>query len=600
MAIRSVSEPRRSSIASVTAIAATAMALAGLVPTASASELAAFSLESTGAAWQISADCPEPLGSGYGAIVAATPGLASYWRMDERTGDVACDSHGVATGRYGGGYELNVAGKDGSAASFDGTSGFLDTGTSSAPGTSGTFTIEAWLRPVSVGPSQTVARRPGQYLLRVKDGTLVFRVYVGDGRYHEVSTPEVLEAGVWQHVAATDDGDAIRVFHNGAEVAAASVQSPPAASDASLLLGASGVYDYFGGRLDEVALYEVALTAEQIAAHYAAADTSPPDAPPRLLAEPDDGAVTLHWDAEAANTYRVYRQTLGDTWSTMPLATTSGGAWTDGDVANGATYVYRVTAVDAADNESSPSPEASATPAVPGTVLWRGDVEEGTLDDWSAGYGGGVYNSGEGVSVASAERVHSGSWAVTAELPAGEGGVRLFRWAESRRHRTLSYSVWYFIPRTFTLQGDRGRYWILNEFKSSTPSRDRNDPFWYVNAYNRPDGTLAARLAWGYQSRLEGPHEGELGWRNYGDVALPIGRWFPISIRLRQSSGFDGAVAASVDGEPLAAVQDVRTGWPNCTYNSWCVDQAWAVTSYSDGLAPAPAAILIDDAEVSR
>jgi hypothetical protein len=231
--------------------------------------------------------------------------------------------------------------------------------------------------------------------------------------------------------------------------------------------------------------------------------------------------------------------------------------------------------------------------------IWRADMEGGTLTDWYRSGGGGMFNSGGGVGAPSRERAHGGAWSVRAALAGGEGGVRLFRWGEPHRHRTLMYSAWYLIPRSYQLRGREGRWWILNEFKASTPGRDHNDPFWYVSVNNRR-GRLIAHLSWGYQSRLEGPHRGQHGWRDYGRATLPIGRWFRISMRLRQSSAFDGAVTAWVAGKRIARLRGVRTGWPSCIYNAWCVDQGWAATSYTDGLSPAPAPIFVDDAEIRR
>ncbi|MEY2513469.1 MAG: hypothetical protein QOJ89_827, partial [bacterium] len=106
-------------------------------------------------------------------------------------------------------------------------------------------------------------------------------------------------------------------------------------------------------------------------------------------------------------------------------------------------------------------------------------------------------------------------------------------------------------------------------------------------------------LAWGYQSQLAGPHAGESGWRSYGDVTIPVGRWFKIDSTLTQSKDFTGAISVTLDGQPLASLTGVRTGWPNCTYNAWCVEQHWAVTNYSDGIAQTPADIYVDDAKVS-
>lgn len=269
-------------------------------------------------------------------------------------------------------------------------------------------------------------------------------------------------------------------------------------------------------------------------------------------------------------------------------------------------HAFRVTAASATGSASATYSWTITPPT--GTAQWTGDDEEGTLADWYApsasatgDYGGGEYDSGSGVTTSSSVLPHTGLWSQKMSLKTGIGGTRMFRWRELRANRTTRQSAWMYIPRKYTLTGDAatGRYWILYEFKSRLADGSNNQPFWYVNAYNRSNGTMGARLAWGYQSRLEGPHKGELGWRNYGDVTLPIGRWFQISSTLTQSKDFDGAVSISVDGQPLADLTNVRTGQPNCTYNAWCVEQHWAVTNYSDGIAETPSDIYADDARVS-
>jgi hypothetical protein len=234
-------------------------------------------------------------------------------------------------------------------------------------------------------------------------------------------------------------------------------------------------------------------------------------------------------------------------------------------------------------------------------VLWHADMEHDGLLAWAKEGGGGQYDSGGARSLVSRTRSHSGTRSVKAVLPAGIGGTRLFRWKEPREHRELTYSSWYLIPRryAFTSRLSAERFWILFEFKSSSSDRSRNDPFWYVNAVRRRGHRLGATLAWGYQSRLEGPHMGQTGWRTYGHRPLPVGRWFQISARLRQSKDFDGSITVRIDGRRLASVRHVRTGWPSCAYDSWCVDQGWAATSYSGGIKPLPAEIYMDDAAIS-
>lgn len=234
-----------------------------------------------------------------------------------------------------------------------------------------------------------------------------------------------------------------------------------------------------------------------------------------------------------------------------------------------------------------------------GRVLWWTGMEHNGLRAWWARGGGGEYDSDGGIATV-ADVSHRGTRAVSLDLPDGAGGARLFRWAEARANRTLDYSAWYLIPdRVRSTALARSRFWILFEFKSGTADGARNDPFWYVDVIPRARHDPIARVDWGPQSGLPGPHSGERGFRTYGRVAVPVGRWFQIRARLKQSSGFDGALTVWLDGHRLARLRQVRTGWPNCDYNPWCVSQEWAVTNYSDGLAPDPARVYVDDATIA-
>ena len=86
-----------------------------------------------------------------------------------------------------------------------------------------------------------------------------------------------------------------------------------------------------------------------------------------VTATPGDGQVTIAWTAVTdATSYNIY-------WSTTPGVTTANGTKITGAASpyvqlgliNGATYYYVVTAVNK-DGESTPSPQVSATLALPG------------------------------------------------------------------------------------------------------------------------------------------------------------------------------------------------------------------------------------------
>jgi len=99
-------------------------------------------------------------------------------------------------------------------------------------------------------------------------------------------------------------------------------------------------------------------------------DTTAPGAPAGLTAQSGDASVSLNWndssEADLAG-YRVYRQNADGSWPSAPTASVTSSAWTDGGRVNGTAYSYRVTAYDAAGNQSAASTTASATPKAPDT-----------------------------------------------------------------------------------------------------------------------------------------------------------------------------------------------------------------------------------------
>jgi fibronectin type 3 domain-containing protein len=96
--------------------------------------------------------------------------------------------------------------------------------------------------------------------------------------------------------------------------------------------------------------------------------TTAPAAPENLVATAGDEQNTLSWSTNTDprfDYYAIYRENPEGSWSGTPLATTKSTEYTDAEVIGGTQYTYRVTAVDILGNEtteSTPSPEASATP----------------------------------------------------------------------------------------------------------------------------------------------------------------------------------------------------------------------------------------------
>ena len=141
-------------------------------------------------------------------------------------------------------------------------------------------TISAWIKPSSVTATQTlpykcraIISKGNVYLAFIINESGYPAIYYYDGSVKEVTSTVLVSTSSWQHIMATWDTGSCKIFQNGAEVASSASLSPakaPAAQATNVCtLGyqAIGGVDYYGGLLDEVALFTSDLSGS-IAAIY--------------------------------------------------------------------------------------------------------------------------------------------------------------------------------------------------------------------------------------------------------------------------------------------------------------------------------------------
>ena len=76
-----------------------------------------------------------------------------------------------------------------------------------------------------------------------------------------------ITANTFTHLATTYDGSAVRLFVNGTQVASTAATGSIATSTNQLQIGGDNIYgQYFAGTIDEVRIYNTALTQAQIQA----------------------------------------------------------------------------------------------------------------------------------------------------------------------------------------------------------------------------------------------------------------------------------------------------------------------------------------------
>ncbi|PHS17138.1 MAG: hypothetical protein COA86_10815 [Kangiella sp.] len=167
------------------------------------------------------------------------------------------------------------------AADFDTTdiNSFIDTGVTSLA--SDAFSIEAWVNPNSVDGSNRIVAKDeigvrGQFILWFRNGQLRFQVAQAGGNWRRVNAPTTPTAGSTYHVVGVFDGTDIVLYVDGVEVArnafnatSSNTNSLPITIGAdSDIVGNRG--HIFDGTIDEVAIYESALSSAQILSHFEA------------------------------------------------------------------------------------------------------------------------------------------------------------------------------------------------------------------------------------------------------------------------------------------------------------------------------------------
>ena len=202
--------------------------------------------------------------------------LIAHWPLDETEGDVAHDSAGENHGTLSGEPVWQPAGgKIDGALLLDGIDDYISTDFVLDPA-KGSFSVFGWIK----------GDVPGQVIISQTDGTGSGETWLGagpldgkfmtglvpppDGRF--VPQPLVSETVViddqWHHIGFAWDGSYRILYVDGLEVAKDTApQNPLRSADGGMYIGAGKSLDagsFFSGLIDDIRIYNIALTAEQI------------------------------------------------------------------------------------------------------------------------------------------------------------------------------------------------------------------------------------------------------------------------------------------------------------------------------------------------
>jgi len=214
---------------------------------------------------------------------ALRSGTILYLSFNEGSGQVVKDLSGNGNDGKLQGETKWVDGKFGKALQFDGKTSYVDIATSKSLGFSKAVTVEAWVKSNVDHVSYTglirkglhAADRPNFFMLQIKpDGPagadlvqLVYSHASNDNDYVDSKTG--LDVGKWYHLAGVIDpaGGKMTLYFNGISDVEKVIPADDLKPDENPLYvgrGHNGAIEIFNGVIDEVIIYNKALTANEI------------------------------------------------------------------------------------------------------------------------------------------------------------------------------------------------------------------------------------------------------------------------------------------------------------------------------------------------
>ena len=216
------------------------------------------------------------------ALSDTASGLVARYRFNEGSGLTAFDSatgDGAQNGTLVGGTSWQPFEGPDTSLSFNGTTQYGQVLDSAAISITGAITLEAWIRPSSIGSVMGIMEKygvgDGGYALRLDAGGrvqgLILDNSASPANWTTITGRTVLRPSIWSHVAATWDGALLRVFVNGVLDGYGLVGRSLKDGATPLVIGAIGdtsISGYrFNGRIGDVRLWNVARSGADIAAY---------------------------------------------------------------------------------------------------------------------------------------------------------------------------------------------------------------------------------------------------------------------------------------------------------------------------------------------
>jgi len=198
--------------------------------------------------------------------------MVSRWKLDGNTNDSWGTSTGTAANiTYTQGYDGTANG----AAVFNGTSSYIDCGNASNL-TSDYRTFSAWAKFNTISSNMFIVKKRYSAdgdALEYRQETKSFRVsFLINSSWKTLETGHVLtinDIGKWFFVVGTYNGSYLRIYENGILMNSLAVSGKIDSNSYSVQISRD-VAEWWNGAIDDVRIYDAALSSSQIKQNYIA------------------------------------------------------------------------------------------------------------------------------------------------------------------------------------------------------------------------------------------------------------------------------------------------------------------------------------------
>jgi hypothetical protein len=223
--------------------------------------------------WQVIAK--NTVGTTPGPIWAFTissppPSLVAAYSFNAGAGTTVADASGNGNTGEISGASWTTSGRFGNALSFNGADNLVSVADASSLDLTTGMTLELWVNPSALSGWRTA-------LLKEAPSGLSYSLYGHDNVPRPAATVNTggtdqsavdsspLALNTWTHLATTYDGATLRLYVNGVQVGNVAVTGSLTTSTGALRIGGNAIWgEYFSGLIDEVRIYNRALTPQEI------------------------------------------------------------------------------------------------------------------------------------------------------------------------------------------------------------------------------------------------------------------------------------------------------------------------------------------------